>query len=267
MRTSHGKCTRTLLLAAMLAAFAAPVLAQAQGAPTAERATVSPEARAVLDRMTAYLRGLQAFSIESHSTRDEVVAYGYKLQNNEQSSVLVQRPNRMRAEISGDIRNRSFVYDGSTLVMYSGDDNAYVRTGAPDTLGELLGRLLDAGVEMPMIDVLYQAADGTLTNAVRSGVRVGDASVEGVACDQLAFRQANVDWQLWVEKGARPLPRKIVITTRYEVGEPQYQAVLTWNTQPKIAANAFAFSAPKDAVEIPFNAPVAIRAEAQGDKR
>jgi hypothetical protein len=45
-----------------------------------------------------------------------------------------------------------------------------------------------------------------------------------VLCDHLAFRQLDTDWQLWVEKGSRPLPRKIVITTRYEVGDPQFSA-------------------------------------------
>lgn len=255
MEVSMGRCTKSLLLAAMLAALAAPAFAQQAAAPAAARPAISPEASAVVERMTAYLRGLESFSIESRSSRDEVVAYGYKLQNNEQSSLVVQRPNKMRAKISGDLRERDFVYDGSMLTMYSGDDNAYVRIGAPGTLRELLGTLLDAGVEMPLIDVLFQSVDGTLTNAVRGGVLVGESSVDGVPCDQLAFRQANVDWQLWVEKGARPVPRKIVITTRYEVGDPQFQAVLNWNTQPKIAANTFSFAAPKGAVEVPFRSP------------
>ncbi|HSX64026.1 MAG TPA: DUF2092 domain-containing protein, partial [Pseudoxanthomonas sp.] len=74
---------------------------------------MSDEARAVLDRMTRYLRGLQTFSIDTQASRDEVVALGYKLQNNERSVIIVQRPNKLRADISGDIRNRTIVYDGT----------------------------------------------------------------------------------------------------------------------------------------------------------
>ena len=180
---------------------------------------------------------------------------GYKLQENQHSFMVVQRPNKLRAEVSGDIRNRTFVYDGATLTMYSPDDAAFVRISAPDTLASLIGTLLDLGIEMPLIDVLYQATAGTLTEGVRGGILVGDAMIEGVNCDQLAFRQATVDWQLWVERGDRPLPRKIVITTRYEVGNPQYQAVLNWNLKPRINKSTFVFAPPKGATEIPLDQP------------
>ena len=251
---------RTLLLSAILLALAAPLAAQEAATPAAadESTTIpaqliSPEAQAVLDRMTAYLQGLISFSIDTHASRDEVVAFGYKLQNNEHSRIVVQRPNKLRAEVSGDVRNRTFVYDGSKLTMYSPDDAVYVRTDAPDTLASLIGTLLDIGVEMPLIDVLYQAAAGTLTETVRGGILVGETTIDGVASDHLAFRQPNVDWQLWVERGERPLPRKIVITTRYEVGDPQYQATLHWDLKPRIHNSTFEFAPPKGATEIPFD--------------
>jgi hypothetical protein len=246
------------LLSAILLALAAPLAAQEAAAPpdateAVSSQAISPEAQMVLDRMTAYLRGLQSFSIETQASRDEVVAFGYKLQNNEHSDIVVQRPNKLRADISGDIRNRTIVYDGAKLTMYSPDDAAYIRTTAPDSLASLIDGLLEAGVEMPLIDVLYQAAAGTLTEAVRSGILVGESTIDGVRSDHLAFRQANVDWQLWVEQGDRPLPRKILITTRYEVGDPQYQAILRWNLKPKIGSSTFAFAPPKGTTEIPFD--------------
>ncbi len=251
-------CLRTLLCSAML--LATPLLAQ-DAPPSASgddvimipAQLISPEAQAVLDRMTAYLRSLESFSIEARATRDEVVALGYKLQNNERATITVQRPNKLRAEIVGDIRDRTVVFDGETLSMYSPADAVYVRVEAPDTIAELIGGLLDAGVEMPLMDVLYQAAAGTLTEAVRGGIYVGTSDIEGVACDQLAFRQATIDWQIWVEQGARPVPRKIVITTRYEVGDPQYQATMHWNLKPKINKSTFVYTPANGVTEIPFD--------------
>lgn len=244
-----------------LALVVVPVSAQESASPgrgthpaSTNRAAVSDEAQAVLDRMTSYLRGLQTFSIETHASRDEVVALGYKLQNNERSVIVVQRPNKLRADISGDIRNRTIVYDGNQLTMYSPDDAVFARADAPESLADLIGVLLDIGVEMPLIDVLYQATAGTLADDVRGGILVGKSTIDGVATDQLAFRQANVDWQLWVEQGARPLPRKILITTRYEVGDPQYQATLHWNLKPRIHGSTFAFIPPKGVIEIPLDA-------------
>jgi hypothetical protein len=251
---------RSLLPATLLLACSMPAFAQE--APSGQE--ITPEAKAVLERMGAYMKGLQAYTIQAHGTRDEVIDHGYKLQHNETATLQVNRPSQMRAEVRGDLRNRSFVYDGKTLTIASPDDNLYASAPATDSLGTLIGGLLDTGVELPLIDVLYQATAGTLTENVRTGQLVGETDVEGVACEHLAFRQADADWQLWVEKGARALPRKIVITTRHEVGDPQFSAVLTWNTAPRFTKDSFTFVPPKDAHKVEFVQPAAYAAG--GDK-
>lgn len=261
---------RLRFLPALLLAAGMPLLAQDAAPTTAEPAApamvpaqrISAEAQAVIDRMTTTLQGLTSYSIEARGSRDEVVAYGYKLQYNESATLTVRRPDRLRAEIRGDLRNRTFVYDGKSLAMYSPEDAAHVRLDAPDTLARLIGGLLDAGVELPLIDVLYQGTAGTLTEGVRTGILVGESSIDGVACDHLAFRQAAIDWQLWVEK-ERALPRKVLITTRYEVGEPQWQATLDWNLAPAIDASTFVFQPPAGSTEVKFSQASAISGQAQ----
>jgi hypothetical protein len=261
-------CPRRLVFRTLLAGALALNLAAAsaqEAAPPAPSAAapadtprgITDDAQAVLDRMTAYLRTLQAFSIDSRGSRDEILVSGYKLQHNEQANLVVQRPNRMRAQVSGDLRNRVFVYDGSKVVVYSPDQAVYARVDAPDNLAQLVGQILDSGIDLPLVDVLHQTAAGTLTEQVTHGMRVGDASIDGVACDHLAFRQPNADWQLWVAKGAQPLPRKIVITTR-DAGEPQFIATMDWNLKPKLDASTFVFTAPQGATEIPFKKPTAV---------
>ena len=110
----------------------------------------------MIDRMTSYMKGLKNYSIESWSTRDEVVSFGYKLQHNERAVTTLQLPTKLRVDVDGDVRNRSFIYDGSKLVMYSPDDAVFVKVDAPDTVGKLVDGILDAGIEMPMLDMLYQ---------------------------------------------------------------------------------------------------------------
>jgi hypothetical protein len=215
---------------------------------------VTPEARAVLDRMTAYLGTLQRFSIEAHESRDEVLSFGYKLQHQQHATLLVQRPDRMRADVDGDVKARSYVYDGETLTVHAQRAGVYAQLDAPGTIAETIDVLLAQGVEMPLVDVLAQAFRGTLAEGVRAGMLVGDSRIDGVAVSHLAFRQATIDWQLWVEKGDRPLPRKLLITTRYEYGEPQYEAVLEWNLEPTIARDAFTFAPPDGARRIRFAA-------------
>jgi len=249
------------LLSALLLLLAVPLAAQeaapAPGSPAIAQ-VISPEAQAVLDRMTAFLKTQKSFSIDSQSTRDDVVAFGYKLQNNEHATLTAQLQNKLRVELSGDYRDRLFIYDGSTLTLYSPDDEAYSQVKAPDTIGKLVDRLLGAGIEMPMIDMLYQIYQGSLTEAVRGGVLVGDSNIDGTDCDHLAFRQGNIDWQLWVAQGDKPLPRRMVVTTRYEVGDPQYSVTMRWNLNPKIDASTFVFTPPKGTNKIPFVDPAAL---------
>jgi hypothetical protein len=252
------------LLSALFLILAMPVSLMAEEtAPAAPSSSapvqeISPEAQVVVDRMTTFLESLKAYSIESQSTRDDVVAFGYKLQDNAHATLTVQLPNKLRSEISGDELERLFVYDGATLTMYSPDDSVYTRTKAPDTIGKLVERLLNAGIEMPMIDMLYSAHHASLTEAVHTGILVGDSNIDGVDCDHLAFRQAQIDWQLWVEQGDKPLPRKLLITTRYAVGDPQYQVTMRWNLKPKIDAATFVFKPEKGVNEIPFSDPAAL---------
>ena len=246
--------TRAVLLAS---AMVAPAWAQAtaetnpDGTVTLDTAgVITPAAQAVLDRVTATLNSLRRYAVTARITRDQVLPFGYKLQNNESARMWVDAPRNLRMEVEGDIKNRTYVYDGAQLTVFAPDLNVYSTSAAPGTLGELVRVLLDAGVEIPLIDMLYQGNKGNLAEDVRVGIVVGESEVDGVATDHLAFRQPDVDWQLWVEKGAQALPRKLLITTRYEVGDPQYQAILQWDLKPTIAPGAFAFVPPAGATKI-----------------
>ncbi len=72
--------------------------------------------------------------------------------------------------------------------------------------------------------------------------------IEGVECEHLAFRNPDVDWQLWVEVGDRPVPRQYVITSKTLTGAPEYTLrIRNWNTGQAIAAKDFEFVPPAGA--------------------
>src|SRR5207247_1768077 len=83
-----------------------------------------------------------------------------------------------------------------------------------------------------------------------SGFAVGTATIDGVATDQYAFRQADLDWQIWIKKGDQPLPMKVVIVDRTDTANPAYTARLSWNTSPTFAAADFTFQPAADAKPI-----------------
>ena len=90
-----------------------------------------------------------------------------------------------------------------------------------------------------------------LSSGVEIGIYVGTAYVNGVECHHLAFREAKVDWQIWVKTGDEPLPMKYVITTKWHTGAPQYEIRLRdWDLKPKIKTDQFSFSVPEGAANL-----------------
>ena len=80
----------------------------------------------------------------------------------------------------------------------------------------------------------------------------GPGVVEGVTCEHYAFRQPGLDWQVWIQLGDHPLPRKLVLTTTTDDARPQHTSVLTWNLAPSYSEDAFVFDPPADAHKIVF---------------
>ena len=78
--------------------------------------------------------------------------------------------------------------------------------------------------------------------------------IDGTRTDHYAFREAEVDWQIWIAQGDSPVPRKIVITDRTDPSSPQYTATLSWNFRPAFDAQTFAFQAPAGALPIRLTA-------------
>jgi hypothetical protein len=90
-----------------------------------------------------------------------------------------------------------------------------------------------------------------LTSDVIKGVYIGRGVIDGVECEHLAFRGQDTDWQIWVEVGDRPIPRKYVITSKAMASAPQYTLVIRdWKTDEQPSANAFVFTPPKDAKKV-----------------
>jgi len=249
-----GRCARVSVLSLLLAASGGAYPESAVGAsPPAPTAAIDPKASAELTRMADYLRTLQSFVLHAETTKDEMVNHNFKIERSAKMHVTVKRPDRLRADADGDEGARSFFYDGKSFTLYTKSDNYYATTEAPPTILDALEMLLQRyGVELPLLDVVYAAVGGNLGEAILEAGDIGPSRVAGVDCEHLAFRGNKVDWQLWIEKGDKPVPRKMVVTTRAEAAAPQFIAVLTWDVAPTIDDASFAFTPPEGAMRIPF---------------
>lgn len=220
----------------------------------AQPAGIDPEAQRLLKASTDFLASQKQFSAETRNTLEIVLKSGQKVEFNHQARLSVQRPNKLSAKRTGDLVDQVFVYDGKSLTLYNPQDKAYAQVAAPDTLEGMLDfARTQLDIVAPAGDLLDKNAYGILMDGLTDGFVVGKAVIEGARCDHLAFRAPHVDLQIWVQEGAQPLPRKMVITTRDLPNAPQFGVTITkWNLKPTFGAQTFSFTPPAGAKKVDF---------------
>jgi hypothetical protein len=222
-----------------------PAAPAAQPAPAAD--IVEPEALAALERMGATLRSLQSFTVKSDATIEEVYADGQKIMVPARTTYTINLPNQMKVEFDTDEGQRVVRYDGTVMTLADSNARKYVSFPLSGTVVEIFDSLEDDfGIALPIRELFLFGLPTSDIEPPRAGRFIGDSTIGGDPVSHYAFRQSDSDWQIWLDKGDRPLPRKLVITAVTEPSKPQFIAHFTWNTAPNIAADTFSTAAPKD---------------------
>jgi len=226
--------------------------------PTADPTGLEPLATAMLKRMADYVRGLRAFSFTVEGTVDIVADTGQKLQYIGQTELLIRGTDRLWLRRTAPVAQVEGFYDGKSMTIYDKTQGYYVTRPAPPTIDGLLDMVQDQlGMDLPVADLLYSDLyDGLMRHTV-SGYYVGLGMVGGVRANQLAFRGKEIDWQIWIEDGARPVPLKYVVTRKWYAGAPETGVELSsWNIDSKATDDVFAFKAPAGAKSAPLWSPL-----------
>lgn len=220
----------------------------------AQESAIDPEATRLLKRMTDYVGDLERFSVDTDNMLEDVLVTGQKIQYDFTASVKIQRPDKLRAERTGDLFRQVVVYDGDSLTIYNPQDRYFATSAAPDNLDAALHFARDTlDIVPPTGDMVYTNAYELLMASVTEGYVVGKSLVGGVQCDHLAFRTPLVDWQIWIADGKQPLPYKYVLTTMDDPAQPQYLVLMSnWNVSPSFKEGEFRFAEPTGAKEIDF---------------
>ena len=241
--------TYTKFAAALLAlSLTAPGLSAqtpAAGTPPSTAEAVDPAAMQALKDMGAHLLTLTRFQVSTDLTGERVLADGQKLQHTARAELDVARPNRLRAHLSSARSERELFYDGTTVTLFLPAQQYYSTVAFTASLGELV-MALEAryGVEIPLYDLFLWGTPAAPLDQIESAMNAGQDFIGPDLCTHYAFRQGNVDWQLWITTGAQPLPRKLVITHRADDARPQSVSLIDWNLQPTFKDAVFTFTPP-----------------------
>ena len=212
---------------------------------------IDPEAIAALEKMGGYLRTLKAFRVEAITSNDTVLEDGQKIQHEGTADILANVPNGLRIHTNNDRHERLFLYDGKEFTLWGQRMDYYATVDAPDTIGKLADMLENKyDIDLPQIDLFRWGTPEMDKAAIVGALDAGPAVINGTTCQHYVFRQDDIDWQIWIQKGDYPLPRKVVITTKTDDARPQHSAEYQWDLAPSFNDAAFTFNPPKGALRV-----------------
>jgi hypothetical protein len=185
-----------------------------------------------------------------------VLADGQKLTHSASATMDVARPDRLRATMRSARSQRVLYFDGTNATLYTPALKVYSTVELNDTLAGLVEKLENRfGIEVPLSDLFVWGTPAAPLNKIESAMNAGQDFIGDDLCDHYAFRQGNVDWQIWITTGAKPLPRKVVIVNRADEARPQSVSMITWNLRPEFNDAVFRFVPPKGATQAQIVAP------------
>lgn len=242
----HRKNTKRLGVLVMAAAVSLVPVRVAMAQPKIE-----DDAAKVLGEMATYLGALPHFSVDYDIETEVVSLEGQKLQFSSSGGIEIQRPNKLYASRKGAYADVEMVLDGSMLTLYGKNANMYFQLPAATIDQAIDGLRNDVGFDSPGADLLSETPLKEAEMEAISGTHVGMTFLDGVKVHHLAFRGKEVDWQLWVAEGDRPLPLKYVIASKWIATSPEYSVEFrNWNTTPSTDEARFTFTPPKDAKKL-----------------
>ena len=218
---------------------------------------IEEEAKQILTRWAEALAKAQRFSVIVDTGWDSVQPSGQKVEFGSTNTVTVSRPDHLR--VAFDHRNgthRGFRFDGKTIAVFDQGDKVYATVEKPGTSDIAVDYFIDE-MQMPLpLSDIFSNTLPELAETVVSLNYVEEATLAGVRCDHLAGTRRNVDFQLWISQGDKPLLQRLIFTYKEAEGDPQRWAQFSnWNFSPEISDSFFAFTPPEGFEKIPF-APV-----------
>ncbi len=216
--------------------------------------TTLPVASAILMDAYRYLGSLDSFSFNAVTSNDDVyrdtmlVSYQHKVE------VSLQRPDKLRVHVFGDLKNRSTYLIEDTFTLIDNEHNFYGQVQVPKTIDSTLDHLFENfNIKTPLANLLYTDLDKRLPPK-HKGYYFGSTLIDDKMCHHIGFTNENRELQVWIEKSQTPLIKKFVIIDKVEKLNPRSATLIRWDLHPRFDEKHFRFNAPEGAVKISVSA-------------
>ncbi len=203
-----------------------------------------------------FIGDTKKISVSVESSYDAVQKSGQSIEFGAISNWHIKRPNKVRIDIKNrDGNERNFYFDGNTITLYDKDQNVYAEVNKKGSIDQAFDYYMDElDMPLPLAELFSKDHPFDLKKSITSSTFLGDSTINGYLCDDLAYRTEDIDMQIWIQQQKNPLPHRFVLTYNNSPGKPQYRAQFkNWDLSPKVPDSLFKFKPPKDAEKIQFS--------------
>ena len=166
--------------------------------------------------------------------------------------VKVDRPNKLRVDTTGTVKNRSSYLNNGNFTMIDHNYNYYGQIKTPKNLNAALDVLFEKfGIRAPLAQLIYSDMDKKAR--FRSSKYFGTKDLAGVECDYVAFKNGTKELHVWVTTGDKPLVKAYSLIDTSANSTSRTDTTITWNENANISDNDFVFAAPKGSSKISVN--------------
>lgn len=214
-----------------------------------------PEGRDILEKMIAFMSGLEQVGFEALVTYDAIQESGQKLHFDMLQRMAMRRPDKLFwITLNDNATADSAWFDAGQFRMIKQPMNAWGEVTVAPSIPEAVAELVNEyDLDVPIADVLSGAAAQLWLDEEMASVEyVGEAWVDGSWTDHIAGRLPGVDFELWVQQGDEPFPKRLVVVYTGEEGWPTYTGRFNrWaTTLPEGALPPFAIPPDGEQVEV-----------------
>lgn len=215
-------------------------------------AQVDADASAIMRGMSDRMAAAKTLSFKATRTVDAGFDEGINQRSTSGATVNMQRPNKLFSRSAGGAADKvELYYDGANLSLHSPRSSVYATVSVPNTVDAMMDYIeYELGFTPNFADFLSSNPYQSMLGSVTSGRIVGSKTIRGHDCHQLAFTQADADWQVWVGKDDH-LPWKVHVTYKDGGKTPSLTGDFTsWKLNSAMSGRMFQFTPPKGTQKI-----------------
>jgi len=208
-----------------------------------------------LQEMFDFIGDSKKISVSVESNFDVVQSSGQIIEFGGTSHWQIKRPNKVRVDLKDrDGNERTFYFNGNKITLYDKDQNVYAEVSKKGNIDQAFDYYMDElDMPLPLAELFSKDHPFDLKKDVKSSKYLGNSTINGVSCNDLAFRSEDIDMQIWISQQKNPLPQRFVITYTDSPGKPQYRAQFkNWDLSPNLPDSLFEFKPPEGAEKIKF---------------